>query len=789
MKKLLTFIATILLTLSCFADPNYVYHEASTNTIGPAATRFRDILTPNRTQPIKIGFKIEFQFFWDRARIYYTTDGSTPSGAFGVGNGTTQVLTAVFDYNFGSPLVDVVTATIPTQPAGTTVRYIVSAWSSTAGGDEIFGNGCGNAPRTFCSVESSLSSNATVFSYKVEPLRYYVNDGSQVLDVFTNAVGNDVNDGLTPWTPKATVQAIINSYTIVASDTILIDHGTYTQSFTITNADKGSIVSGTPFRANYLVIKGAGHTKTLFTAAAASKFNLFINRAEYIWVEGISFSNSNATDSSFNIVKEYGNSSVIRLCKLNNTSTTVPSGRPAINIFLRSTKNTSLGAQRTLITNNIIDNSSQEGIGVFVYGDVDSSRIQFNTITMTGSNGRGVLFDCLFNAPDEVSAGANYWPVVDTVFKNTITANNHGIECNSSSTSNKLYTYLIEGNTITINNTTAPRSSIYLYNCGKPSAEDFKIMKNRLRGGYAGIYIFDRGEYLKIYNNYICSIFGLFSNNYIGGGTDRENEFLHNSLYTTGSCLYFNNNSQDDWDVRNNILYTTANSPSACINVVSWTNSGYNFESLNGNLFYRTGTAFIGRFNSSTYSTLALWQGQDISFNSTNDPNSLERIPPYQNASNCDLDLVQDLVNWGGTYNGYPNRNTTTGFGVDLRSTVTSDFKNIPSRAFPTIGAFEVGSAILPINEGNMIRNIRNEKQTKVYYYGGNIYTQINNDVLTKQHIIIFDASGKTLYKNTVMVKEKTIINLIHYLCPGVNFIKVNIENKTYDQFIFKILK
>ncbi|MFY7879506.1 MAG: T9SS type A sorting domain-containing protein, partial [Lacibacter sp.] len=69
----------------------------------------------------------------------------------------------------------------------------------------------------------------------------------------------------------------------------------------------------------------------------------------------------------------------------------------------------------------------------------------------------------------------------------------------------------------------------------------------------------------------------------------------------------------------------------------------------------------------------------------------------YQNASNCDLDLVQDLVNWGGTYNGYPNRNTTTGFGVDLRSTVTSDFKNIPARSFPTIGAFEVGSAILPV--------------------------------------------------------------------------------------------
>jgi len=166
MKRLLTFITTILLTLSCFAEANYVYHEASTNTIGTGTLKFRDVFTPDRTQSVKIGFKIEFQFFWNQARIYYTTDGSNPSGAFGVGLGTTQVLSAVFDHNFGSPVVDAVFATIPTQPAGTTVKYIVSAWDS-GGGDEIFGNGCGNAPRTFCSTDNKLASNATIFSYTV----------------------------------------------------------------------------------------------------------------------------------------------------------------------------------------------------------------------------------------------------------------------------------------------------------------------------------------------------------------------------------------------------------------------------------------------------------------------------------------------------------------------------------------------------------------------------------------------------------------------------------------------
>lgn len=166
MKKLFTLFFTLAFSLYSFAEADYVYHEASTSTIGTGTLRFRDVLIPDRTQPVKIGFKIEFQFYWNQARIYYTTDGSNPSGAFGVGTGTTQVLTATFDHNFGSPIVDAVTATIPAQPAGTVVKYIVSAWSS-GGGDEIFGNGCGNAPRTFCSTDNKLASNATIFSYTV----------------------------------------------------------------------------------------------------------------------------------------------------------------------------------------------------------------------------------------------------------------------------------------------------------------------------------------------------------------------------------------------------------------------------------------------------------------------------------------------------------------------------------------------------------------------------------------------------------------------------------------------
>jgi hypothetical protein len=85
MKSILTSLFCVLFSLCTFGEANYVYHEATTNTIGPNPLQFRNILTPNRTESVNVAFKIEWQFYWNQARIYYTTDGSNPSGAFGIG--------------------------------------------------------------------------------------------------------------------------------------------------------------------------------------------------------------------------------------------------------------------------------------------------------------------------------------------------------------------------------------------------------------------------------------------------------------------------------------------------------------------------------------------------------------------------------------------------------------------------------------------------------------------------------------------------------------------------------
>ena len=63
---------------------------------------------------------------------------------------------------------------------------------------------------------------------------YYVNDSSQVQDVYCTAPGSDSNNGLTPATPKATLGGIFSAYTLKAGDTVYVDTGSYSPAATTT---------------------------------------------------------------------------------------------------------------------------------------------------------------------------------------------------------------------------------------------------------------------------------------------------------------------------------------------------------------------------------------------------------------------------------------------------------------------------------------------------------------------------------------------------------------------------
>jgi hypothetical protein len=76
---------------------------------------------------------------------------------------------------------------------------------------------------------------------------FYVNDASTDGDYYTIAAGDDANDGLTPATPKASVQSVLAEYDLGALDLVMIDTGTYVGGTVLIDAsDQGAAYAGSP---------------------------------------------------------------------------------------------------------------------------------------------------------------------------------------------------------------------------------------------------------------------------------------------------------------------------------------------------------------------------------------------------------------------------------------------------------------------------------------------------------------------------------------------------------------
>ncbi len=93
----------------------------------------------------------------DNANLYYTTDGSLPSGSMGSVSGSTRSLACSAASLFGDPQETVYTcAGIPPQPRGVTVRYSLDTWSASASFD-LFAD----------STDCHLMNCAEIYSYQV----------------------------------------------------------------------------------------------------------------------------------------------------------------------------------------------------------------------------------------------------------------------------------------------------------------------------------------------------------------------------------------------------------------------------------------------------------------------------------------------------------------------------------------------------------------------------------------------------------------------------------------------
>ena len=80
----------------------------------------------------------------------------------------------------------------------------------------------------------SLESDTNIYDITDSPftlrnklIQYYLNDTSQVNDVYTSAPGNDTNLGFFAWSPKATLKNLMSSADLEGEDSVLIDTGIY----------------------------------------------------------------------------------------------------------------------------------------------------------------------------------------------------------------------------------------------------------------------------------------------------------------------------------------------------------------------------------------------------------------------------------------------------------------------------------------------------------------------------------------------------------------------------------
>lgn len=105
----------------------WVYHDPlATNTaLSPNNTSTQRVpLSPAEGQSVDLYVKVGYQFQINTCYIYYTTDGSNPEGAFGIGKGTTQVTQAFWvNHDSAQNNIDWWKGTIPAQTNGTQVKY------------------------------------------------------------------------------------------------------------------------------------------------------------------------------------------------------------------------------------------------------------------------------------------------------------------------------------------------------------------------------------------------------------------------------------------------------------------------------------------------------------------------------------------------------------------------------------------------------------------------------------------------------------------------------------------
>ncbi|NQT21198.1 MAG: hypothetical protein HQ592_15935 [Planctomycetes bacterium] len=138
------------------------------------------------------------------------------------------------------------------------------------------------------SVESAEVVLPVATGFLSNTVYFYIPAGEAAsTDYYVDAGGDDANGGLTPATPKRTVQAVIDRYTLKAGDTVWIDGGTYdlNSDITLNYLDKGE--EGSPIRFVGAVAPNGDPATVLNRAGTSGRCFYFHDGNRFVQLENL----------------------------------------------------------------------------------------------------------------------------------------------------------------------------------------------------------------------------------------------------------------------------------------------------------------------------------------------------------------------------------------------------------------------------------------------------------------------------------------------------------------------
>jgi len=580
----------------------------------PSASQVVQVLYPNGLQKLQVGTS-------------YTITWHTS----GFANGTTANVDLSLDG--GNTWTNLATNVAMTGGNGSLSWAPTTASSGNTAEIRITANS-GSDPYAISSQPFSIAPAGNI---------YYVNGSSTVGAVYTTAVGNNANNGKTPATPMASIEAVLNDYQPGAGDVIEVDTGTYTlfHNINLATINSGLTITGPVTSGVAVLNRNSENAEDDVFALESGVSNVTI---EYLSITGAATGIYAQTD--------------------NNNGVTIADNQIYANDGLSGGDNGGIYAMGpssnwAITGNSIHDNTGENasfGISLFDMTATISNNIVYNE----------TKYDIDYSATNSARAS-------NVITANTVYGSQYGIYADNATVSSNLAhdntiagIYADSGSLLTGNTvwrqTTTNAYGIEVTGSGGAVTLD----GNHVFGNYLGVYVNGAGAFGNagaiMDGNYIYSNVNYGVELYQASTADLYNNLVYanstGGIYVTGATKV-TLQSNTVFQLNGDAINLSASSTTATISDnVLWAVTGYDLDvastsqtglSSNYNILYHPGNnANVGLWNGTAQATLAAWKTA-----SGQDSHSSEANPDFVDPAGADAVLGYNAAaNNGAGYNG-----------------------------------------------------------------------------------------------------------------------------------------